>query len=685
MDGEVRKTGIEGVGDMPWGTHLCQFYQSKQDLLETLVPYFKTGLENNEFCMWVTARPLTAREAYRAMAKAISGFTQYLAKGQIEILSHDEWYLKDGFFDLERVLNGWVDKLNGALARGYDGLRLTGNTAWLEKKDWQNFTEYEAKINSVIGRYRMLALCSYWLDQCSASGVIDVVRNHQFALMKRAGAWEMIESAIYQQTNEALRQSEERFRMIYEDSPIGIELYDGEGRLVGANKSCLEMFGVSDVSTMKEFQLFEDPNITPEVKQRLRKGEIVTYETAFDFEKVKQAGLYETTKSGVIYLDMVIKPLGLDTSLSLSNYLVQVVDITDRKRAEEALVREKDLLQTVIENTHAMLAYFDPDFNFVRVNSAYASGSGYSEEELIGKNHFELFPNEENERIFKQVRDTGEAVTFCDKPFEYKDQPWRGVTYWDWTLTPIKDACGHVQGLVLSLIDTTRRKKLDELKDEFIGMVSHELRTPLTVIMGCLNTILSEKTRLSPAEVEQLLQDASSETESLAHLLGNLLELSRFQAGQLSLYMEPARIDLIACEVIERIKRQTLKHRFSTDFSDSLTSLNADPLRLERILYNLVENAVKYSPKGGEVKVFARQEKNNLVVGVVDQGIGMSDHDQARIFGPFQRVEHGILQGRGIGLGLLVCRRLVEAHGGKIWVESKPGCGSTFFFTLPLK
>jgi len=233
--------------------------------------------------------------------------------------------------------------------------------------------------------------------------------------------------------------------------------------------------------------------------------------------------------------------------------------------------------------------------------------------------------------------------------------------------------------------DITERKKLDHLKDEFIGLVSHELRSPLTVIMGAINTALSEGERLSPEETRQLLQDAAWEAESLSHLLGNLFELARVQADRLFLYLEPVNIENVAKDIVERIRQQSSAHQFVIDFPKRLPKVRADQLRVERILYNLLENAVKYSPPGGEIRVFAKQESERLVTGVSDQGIGISLHDQAKLFGPFQRLEDSRLDGvKGAGLGLLVCRRLVEAHGGRIWVESEPGRGSSFFFTLPL-
>jgi PAS domain S-box-containing protein len=129
------------------------------------------------------------------------------------------------------------------------------------------------------------------------------------------------------------------------------------------------------------------------------------------------------------------------------------------RKLAEVLERERHTLQVVMENTHAQLAYLDPEFNFVMVNSAYVQGSGYSETELIGRNHFELFPHAENQAIFERVRETGEPAAFYAKPFVYPDRPELGTTYWDWTLVPVKDRCGQIQGLVLSLLDVTERER----------------------------------------------------------------------------------------------------------------------------------------------------------------------------------------------------------------------------------
>jgi len=191
----LRPTGIDVIGAVPWGTHFCQFYKTPQDLVDVLVPYFKAGLESNEYCMWVTSEPLTVPAAGAALRRVMPEFDRYAVAGAIEIMPHTDWYLRDGAFDAERVLAGWVQRHDDALAKGFAGLRLTGNTFWLEPAQWHGFFDYEAAVDRVIGNYRMIALCTYSLEKCGAAEILDVVQNHRFALMKREGRWTTIKAA----------------------------------------------------------------------------------------------------------------------------------------------------------------------------------------------------------------------------------------------------------------------------------------------------------------------------------------------------------------------------------------------------------------------------------------------------------------------------------------------------------
>jgi len=194
MTTALRNTGIEPVGEMPWGTHFCHFYETRDDLLETLLPFFKAGLESNEFCAWVVSEPLTEAQVWQALDRAVPGFDRYVSNHSIEVLNAREVYLAGGEIDLHRIIGNWNHKLEGALSRGYQGIRVTGNTAWLEQKQWRDFMEYEAELNHGISDQPMLVLCTYPLTTCGATEFLDVAGTHQFAVAKRSGRWEVVET-----------------------------------------------------------------------------------------------------------------------------------------------------------------------------------------------------------------------------------------------------------------------------------------------------------------------------------------------------------------------------------------------------------------------------------------------------------------------------------------------------------
>src|SRR6202521_4058238 len=209
MTTEMRKTGVDVVGDMPWGTHFCLFYETKADLLEISVSYCKAGLESQEFCLWVVAEPLAVEDARRALKQAVPDFDRYFTDHSIEIVQARDWYFPDGHFDLNRVISGWNEKLAHASARGYAGVRVTGDTAWLEKKDWKDFCEYEESLNQAVANQRLAVLCTYPLAACGAAEILDVVRTHQFAVTKRRGGWDVIETAGHKQAKAEIKRLNE--------------------------------------------------------------------------------------------------------------------------------------------------------------------------------------------------------------------------------------------------------------------------------------------------------------------------------------------------------------------------------------------------------------------------------------------------------------------------------------------
>src|SRR5262249_36810531 len=164
MTGAPRNTGIDPVGNKPWGTHFCHFYETTDDLLETLIPFFKAGLESHEFCAWVVSEPLTDSAAWQALDAAVPPLDLFVANHSIDVLNARDVYLSGGKIDRHRIMANWNAKLSAALSRGYQGIRASGDMAWLRHQQRPDFMEYEDVVNRSVGDQRMMLLCTYPLE-----------------------------------------------------------------------------------------------------------------------------------------------------------------------------------------------------------------------------------------------------------------------------------------------------------------------------------------------------------------------------------------------------------------------------------------------------------------------------------------------------------------------------------------
>ena len=357
-------------------------------------------------------------------------------------------------------------------------------------------------------------------------------------------------------------------------------------------------------------------------------------------------------------------------------------EIAERKKTVEELRETRDYLDNLFNYANAPIIVWNPKLEITRFNHAFERLTGHSADEVIGQKLDMLFPDDSRAASMSHIRDTmtGERWEVVEIPIQHVDGSVRILL---WNSATLFDADGKTPVATIAQgQDITERKKVEQIKDEFIGLVSHELKTPITVIMGSVYTAMSKG--ISVKDAQLLLQDAASSAESLATIVDNLLELSRAQADRLAIRKVRVDIEKVVLSVVAEQRRKSGIHKLLVHLPRGLTTVLGDRVRIERILHNLLDNAIKYSPNGGNITVSIRKDDGCLVIGVKDQGIGVSVEDQNRLFQAFERLEtvYGI---GGVGLGLNVCRRLVEAHGGRIWVKSETGQGSNFFFTLPLE
>ena len=244
---------------------------------------------------------------------------------------------------------------------------------------------------------------------------------------------------------------------------------------------------------------------------------------------------------------------------------------------------------------------------------------------------------------------------------------------------------GADDGFVVAIVrDISRLKEVERLKSDFVSMVSHELRTPLSVIKGYAATLLNPTLQLNAERQLRFLRGINDAADRLTRLIDNLLSVSRLESGRFRL--NPQHFDLgeIIRRVVAGYQAQSTRHEIVTDLGDGSLWIRADRDQLELVLANLVGNAFKYSPNGGRITVQARRQPDGVLLHVSDEGLGISAEQVPHIFEKFFRGD-AAKEGRvaGTGLGLYICKSLVEAHGGQIWVESTPGRGSTFSLLIP--
>jgi len=187
-----KNADISVLGDLPWGTHFCLFYETVEDLFNILVPYFRSGLERGEFCLWIAPEFMTRDEALASLGRALPRLDRYLAAGSMELAAYDEWYLEGGTFNPHRVIERFADKTRQANSRGYAGMRVNGSDAWLLQRNAGQFSSYERVADDLITNDRMIVMCSFPLYQVRAEEIVDVVRAHRFTVVKRKGVWETI-------------------------------------------------------------------------------------------------------------------------------------------------------------------------------------------------------------------------------------------------------------------------------------------------------------------------------------------------------------------------------------------------------------------------------------------------------------------------------------------------------------
>lgn len=443
------------------------------------------------------------------------------------------------------------------------------------------------------------------------------------------------------------------------------------------------------------------PILSQDVSEDSRWSSIIAEDTGFPTKSIACVPLTvkERTIGALEALNCLTKPsFNKDDLALLSAFAGFAASTIENARLYESLSRRVDdahheimetnrrlaqqmaELEAVIQGMADGLLVVDNDGRIVRINQVAQAMFGLAESESIGTRVTErirdpVIPTLLEEAAHRQGIVTGKLE--MQKP----SKKLLAIH-----VAPLSDQEGEPVGFTLVLVsDVTALAELGELKSEYVSLVSHELRTPLTSIKGFASTLRAAGPQGFDAQTqEEFLGIIESESDRVLRMINNLLNISKIEAGK-ALELELSSVDI--CQVVDTVvtrqRSQTDRHQFRVDCPDHLSPVTADADKLDEILTNLINNAIKYSPEGGEIGIEVKDEGDHLLFGVSDQGIGMSQEQMGKLFQRFQRVVDAQAGISGTGLGLYLVKGFVEAHGGKIWAESEQGKGSTFKFVLP--
>jgi len=369
----------------------------------------------------------------------------------------------------------------------------------------------------------------------------------------------------------------------------------------------------------------------------------------------------------------------------LQSFADQAAIAVQNARLYASVNDEKQRLAAILEHSADGIMILDEERRILRFNRALSQMTGWTPDTAIGRDYTDVI-RWQNRRTGSELdhllaKGWSPAQTlYMEGDLERLD----GLTVSVGITYALLEKEGRPINIIANLRDITNFRKAEEMKNTFISVISHELKTPVALIKGYAGTLRREDANWSKSDYQEALMVIEEEADRLTELIENLLAASKLQAEGMRLSLGDVQLAEIARRSGERFQTQSKKHRLLLDFPADFPIIQGDEVRLRQVVENLISNAIKYSPKGGEIHIRGDYDAAEVRLSVQDQGIGLTAQQLERVFERFYRADSSLTNNtQGTGLGLFLSRAVVEAHGGRIWAESTPGTGSSFYFALP--
>ncbi|PJF40227.1 MAG: PAS domain S-box protein [Chloroflexi bacterium] len=359
----------------------------------------------------------------------------------------------------------------------------------------------------------------------------------------------------------------------------------------------------------------------------------------------------------------------------------------------ESVNRERQRLAAILEHSADGVMILDANLRILSFNRALQRMTGWRLEDALHQDHNTVIVwghleshdlNDAIEQGWPFVMQPGASseTLYVQGDLERLDGLTLSVAI---TYAPLFSEEGELVNIIANVRDITNFRRAQEMQNVFISSISHELKTPVALIKGYAGTLRRDDVDWDVETIRNSAEVIEDEADRLTELIENLLAASKLQAERMRLDITDVQLQKLAAAAVERFQTQTNNHQFVLSFPDEFPVIRGDESRLRRVIDNLLSNAIKYSPDGGTIEVGGQVDGDEITLYVRDEGIGMSEMEQERIFDRFYRVDSVLSRKtQGAGLGLYLAQAIVDAHNGSIRVESEPGRGSTFYITLPV-